>query len=118
MSLAATYSVNVNRTQRLQFQFFDDVSSDATPSIAQCADIKVLVKIDGETVGMTRWLGYEGRSPSIPLDTGIITLKDIAPGEHSLTLLPMTRLGGCNTEGWLYAWGGTLVVFGDRETGY
>lgn len=111
-SLVVTNPVNVNQTRTLQFQFFDDVSNDATPSVAQCADIKAVVKVDGKTVGVTRWLGYEGRSPPIPLSTGIITLEDIPQGKHSLTLIPVTRLGGCNTEGWLYAWGGTLVVFG------
>ncbi|AIF83034.1 hypothetical protein NTE_00959 [Candidatus Nitrososphaera evergladensis SR1] len=111
-SLAVTNTVYVNETQTLQFQFFDDVSDDATPSAFHCADIRVVVKVDGETVGVTHWLGYEGRSPPIPLSTGVITLEDISQGKHSLTLIPVTRLGGCNTEGWLYAWGGTLVVFG------
>lgn len=111
-SLVVTNLANVNQTRTLQFQFFDDVSDDATPSVVQCADIKAVVKVDGKTVGVTRWLGYEGRSPPLPLDTGIITLQGIPEGKHSLTLIPITRLGGCNTEGWLYAWGGTLVVFG------
>ena len=101
---------NVTESGVAKFQYFVDVKEDATPTFAHCSDIRLHVNIDGRYVGVTQWLGYEGRPLPLPLDTGIISVNGITPGKHFLVLVPQGRVGGCNS-GYLYSWGGVMVIF-------
>lgn len=89
-------------------QHFVNVGNDTIPGRA-CSDIRLHILIDSLEVHVTDWLGYEGRIPSLPLDTGCLDFSPVAIGQHTLTLSPEGRVGGCN-HGTLLNWGGTLWV--------
>ena len=110
LSVLTNY-ITVGSDNTLKFQYFVDVPSDATPSFSHCSDIRLLVLVDGHNVGSTDLLGYNGRSPALPLDTGKLAISNVQSGTHTLTLIPEGSLGGCNTLGYVYSWGGTLVIF-------
>jgi len=60
-----------------------------------------------EWKGTTEWLGYAGRIPNLPMNTEIISIDSLVPGEHTLTLRPEGRVSGCNTAG-IAAWDGSI----------
>lgn len=96
----------------LSFQYFVDVSDDATPyPLAHCADVRLHVYLGGAKVHTTPWMGYENRNPSLPMQTEKITIHDVPAGWRDIGLIAETRGGGCNTNGYLFAWGGTAVVY-------
>ena len=44
------------------------------------------------------------------MSTELIFIDSLAPGEHTLTLRPEGKVGGCNTAG-IAAWGGTIQLY-------
>jgi len=60
--------------------------------------------------GTTEWLGYAGRIPNLPMNTEIISIDSLVPGEHTLTLRPEGRVSGCNTAG-IAAWDGSIQLY-------
>jgi hypothetical protein len=100
-----------NRNE-IKFQYFVDVASDLTPESFDCSDIRLHIILDHEKeIYVTRWLGYDGREPVLPIDTGIISIDSIQPGGHTISLIPEGRMGGCNASDFLVSFGGTLVVY-------
>ena len=104
---------NADRENRdISFQYFVDVREDITGSLNfHCSDVKLHVVLDGKEVYVTDWLGYQDRNPALPLQTEKITIKQLSSGDHYLTLIPEGRVGGCNTQGYVLSWGGTLAIF-------
>ena len=97
--------------KQVSFQYFVDVRNDLTGSTTlHCTDIRIHVYLDRKEVFVTDWLGYEDRSPALPLQTDKITIEKVSPGIHEIGLIPEGRIGGCNTA-FLLAWGGTIAVF-------
>ena len=74
-----------------------------------CSDLRLHILIDNSPVFTTDWLGYQGRVPALPLDTGLLNLGPVTSGQHTLTLSPEGRVSGCNI-GVLRSWAGTLEV--------
>ncbi|MEO9321553.1 MAG: hypothetical protein ABI361_12880 [Nitrososphaera sp.] len=97
-------------SQSIRFTYYVDVRNDLTPDAFHCSDTRVQILVDGKEVALSHWLGYEGRNPALPLDTGIVTIGNVTSGTHLLTLIPEGRLVGCDTD-YLRSWGGTLVIF-------
>ena len=95
----------------VSFQYFVEIKDDLTPKIAHCSDVRLHVFLDGEKVLTTQWMGYDGRSPALPLQTNKITLHDVEKGGHDLVLVPEGRISGCNNEGFLFSWGGIAVIY-------
>ena len=95
-------TANANSDGDLIFQF---VSSDDI-----CSDIRLHYSVDGEPEGTTEWLGYAGRIPNLPMNTEIISIDSLVPGEHTLTLRPEGRVSGCNTAG-IAAWDGSIQLY-------
>lgn len=101
---------NLVSNNRIGFQYFAYVNDGSTIG-SQCSDIRVHFYIDGLLQGSSEWVGYEGRNIPLPLNTGVIALENLSPGaQHTLTLVPEGRVGGCNV-GWINAWGGFIVVY-------
>lgn len=99
---------------KIRFQYFVDVSNDVTPyPAAHCSDIRLNVDLDEKPVGVTQWLGFENRKPSLALDTGLIAIDGGSGKDHVISIYPEGRISGCNEshEGFISAWGGTLVLF-------
>lgn len=80
------------------------------PGGSHCSDVRIRFLLDGQAIHTTTWLGYEGRTPALPLHSDLLALSGLAPGTHTITVQPEGREGGCNT-GRLYAWDGTLLIF-------
>lgn len=80
------------------------------PGGSHCSDVRVRFLLDGREIHTTTWLGYEGRTPALPLHSDLLALSGLASGPHTITVQPEGREGGCNT-GRLYAWDGTLLIF-------
>ena len=80
------------------------------PGGSHCSDVRVQFLLDGQPIHTTPWLGYEGRSPALPLHSDLLALSGLTRGPHTITVQPEGREGGCNT-GRLYAWDGTLLIF-------
>lgn len=99
------------RKDDVSFQYFVEVKNDMTPEIAHCSDIRMHVYLDNKYQYTTGWMGYDGRSPSLPLQTDMITIEDVKKGNHDIGLKPEGRTSGCNTEGYVFSWGGTVVVY-------
>lgn len=100
----------------MQFVYFVDSKHDATPMFYHSSDIRMHVYIDGRDIGVTPWLGYEDRIlSSLPTNTGVISITNVSPGDHLVSLIPEGRVGGSNS-GYLYAWGGTLVFLHNEST--
>jgi len=92
-------------------QYFVNVRNDLDgANIFHCSDIRLHVFLDHRKVITTEWLGYDDRDPSLPKHTDIITIHDVRPGSHHISLLPESRTGGCNS-GFLQSWGGTAILF-------
>jgi hypothetical protein len=102
------FSVDVLTAGLLEMQYFVNVTNDNIPG-RHCSDVRLHILIDNSTVFTTDWLGYQGRVPALPLDTGLINLGPVTPGLHTLTLSPEGRVSGCN-QGLLWGWGGTLKI--------
>ena len=95
----------------VSFQYFVEVKDDMNGLAAvHCGDIRLHVYLDSRNVFVTKWLGYDGRYPVLPLDTGRITIHDVAVGLHNIGMVPEARSGGCNA-GFIQSWGRTAVVF-------
>ncbi len=95
-------TANANSDGDLIFQF---VGIDGI-----CSDIKIHYSVDGNLEGVTEWLGYVGRMPNLPMSTDIISIDSLSPGEHTLTLRPESRVGGCNTAG-IATWAGSIQLY-------
>jgi hypothetical protein len=102
MTLNYTTMANATSGGDLIFQF---VSSDDI-----CSDIRVHYSVDGMNEEVTEWLGYAGRIPNLPMNTEIISIDSLTPGEHELTLRPEGRESGCNTAG-IAAWDGSIQLY-------
>jgi len=74
-------------------------------SSLHCSDIKLHLLVDNQEVYVT---GFMGPLSGV-MTTGFLDLGPVSSGNHSLTLSPEGRIGGCNT-GTLHRWLGTLVV--------
>ncbi|AIC16369.1 hypothetical protein [Nitrososphaera viennensis] len=102
----------INGDDEIKFQYFVDATSDLTPESFDCSDIRLHIILDHEKeIYVTRWLGYEGRQPMLTMDTQIVSIKNIQPGDHTISLLPEGRVGGCNASDFLVSFGGTMVVY-------
>lgn len=111
-NLRVDVPVKATPSQRqVSFQYFVEVGNDLTPSIKHCSDVRLHVFLDKKEVMVTDWFGYDGRSPSLPLQTDKITISKVSPGTHELGLIPEGRISGCNDEGYVLSWGGTVAVF-------
>ena len=98
--------------RQVGFQYYVDIDDDLTgATTAHCSDVKLHILLDGKEVHVTDWLGYEGRDPSLPLQTEKIMINKVPPGEHYVGLVPEGRVSGCNTQGYVLSWGGTLAVY-------
>ena len=95
-------AANANSDGNLTFQF---VGTDLI-----CSDIRVHYSVDGVNKGVTEWLGYTNRIPNLPMSTEIISIDSLSPGEHTLTLRPESRVGGCNTAG-IATWAGSIQLY-------
>jgi hypothetical protein len=88
-----------------------DVKNDMNmQTAAHCGDVRLHIYLDSKEVFVSSWLGYDGRNPTIPLDTAMITLHDVPIGVHEIGFIPEARPGGCN-PGFIQSWGGTAVLF-------
>ena len=76
----------------------------------QCSDIRFHIIVDEVELGVTDWLGYTGREEELPLETEIISIENLKSGDHTLTLQPEGRDGGCN-KGYIQQWEGTLKLY-------
>jgi hypothetical protein len=95
----------------VSFQYFVDVRNDMNKqTAAHCGDVRLHVFLDSKEIFVSSWLGYDGRNPTIPLDTAMIVLHDVPAGVHEIGLIPEARPGGCN-PGFIQSWGGTAVLF-------
>jgi hypothetical protein len=99
----------LNTKFSISFKFFTDVKYDSTPDTFDCSDLRIHVYLDEKEVFLSSWMGYENRSPQLPLDTGIVHLHDISIGKHLLKFVPESRLSGCNID-YLRSWGGTIAI--------
>lgn len=96
----------------ISFQYFVDVRDDLTPAMFHCSDIRLHVYLDDKYQYTTEWLGYDDRYPRpLPLQTEILTLNDVKGGKHDVSIKPEGRVGGCNVDGFLFSWGGTIAIF-------
>jgi hypothetical protein len=99
-------------TGNISFQYFVDVKNDLTgPNSFHCSDTRLHVFLDKKEVYLSDWLGYQDRTPALPLDTGKVTLADMSSYPHELSFLPESRNTGCNSSGYVLSWGGTIAVF-------
>ncbi len=95
----------------VSFQYFVNIREDLDGERTfHCGDIRLHVFLDYKKVHITKWLGYEDRSPHLPLKTDKITIHDVPAGWHDIGLIPEARPGGCNS-GYIQSWGGTGVLF-------
>lgn len=99
------------RIADVSFQYFVEVKDDLTPGVAHCSDIRLHVYLDNNYQYTTGWMGYDGRSPRLPLQTDMITIEDVKKGNHDIGLKPEGRISGCNVQGYVFSWGGTAVVY-------
>lgn len=75
-----------------------------------CSDFRIHIKLDGNELDVTDWLGYPSREPFLELDSDVITITNVTSGPHKLTLQPEGRIGGCN-KGFVEAWEGKLELY-------
>jgi len=78
-----------------------------------CSSIRLHIFVDGKevtTTGFLGWPGASGQFASLPIDTGILDLSPVTPGQHVLALQAEGQVGGCNS-GQLIAWGGTVRTY-------
>ncbi len=62
--------VEANSEEQISFQYFADVKNDITGSSSfHCSDVRLHIYIDDSKVYVTDWMGYDGRSPELPLQT-------------------------------------------------
>jgi hypothetical protein len=103
--------VKATAGEDISFQYFVDVSNDVTAyPIAHCGDVRLHIYLDGVKIYTTGWMGYETRSPKLPLQTDKITIHDVSAGWKDIGFVPEGRSGGCNV-GYVRSWGGTGVIF-------
>ncbi|MEX0595669.1 MAG: hypothetical protein WD512_04140, partial [Candidatus Paceibacterota bacterium] len=55
--------------QKVRFKFL--------VSKKQCSDLRLHVIVDGKELGVTEWLGYEGREEKLPIETDILTIENL-----------------------------------------
>ncbi len=78
-----------------------------------CSDIFFHILLDDVPVRTTEHVGPVSGNYT----TGLIDLSPyISQGRHMLTISPEGVVGGCNTAGWLYSWGGGLIVHTNEYT--
>ena len=107
----AASTIGTGSDRKISFQYFVDVANDITPSpIQHCADLKLHILVDGKRVYTTDWMGYDDRSPALPLTTDKISISKVSAGDHMVTLIP-EGIGGCIVGNFVFSWGGTAVVF-------
>jgi hypothetical protein len=95
----------------ISFQYFVDTKNDMNGEmISHCGDVRLHEYLDARKVYVSKWLGYDGRTPDLPLKTEKITVHEVPTGWHDIGLIPEARSGGCNS-GFIQSWGGTAVVF-------
>ena len=107
--MAVDIPVATNAQGEIIFQY-NAPRPSIPPGGSHCSDIRVHFKLDNVEFLLTAWLGYESRTPVLPLHSDVIVLQNVSAGNHILTLQPEGRPGGCN-YGNLYAWDGTLLLF-------
>ena len=91
------FRVVLTTTEVLRMQYF--------VSPLHCSDVRLHILVDDQEVFLTEFMGPLGGV----MTTGVLDLGPISSGNHSLTLAPEGKTGGCNT-GTLHRWHGTLVV--------
>ena len=102
------------QNKEVSFQYFVDIRDDLTGSrIFHCSDVRLHVLLDGKEIHVTDWLGYEDGDTSLALKTDKITIGKVSPGEHHVGLIPEGRVTGCNVQGYVLSWAGTIAIFDD-----
>ncbi|MDE1818286.1 MAG: hypothetical protein KGI19_06760 [Thaumarchaeota archaeon] len=110
-TLSRTFEFDISDSQPLIMQYNVPVELNIGGNkISHTSDIKLHIKLDGEEIAMTEWLGYHGRQELIPMETEIIKISGVQTGIHYLTLQPETK------ESYLDNWGGTLRIYELKET--
>ncbi len=54
--------------------------------------------------------GWSAGPADMPLSTGELNLGQVSSGAHTFEVQGEGKLGGCNREGYLASWGGTLRI--------
>ena len=100
--LAETVEVTPDKDGIIQFRYLSAKQN--------CSDFRIHVILDDVELNTTDWLGYPEREPHLDLDSKIITITNVSPGLHKLTLQPEGRIGGCN-QGYVAGWEGKIELY-------
>lgn len=98
------YPLPVETGGELQVQYF-------VPS-SHCSSQRLHLFLDGVPAHTTGFLGWEGAGgvfAGLPLDSGMIDLGPVTPGDHLLEIQAEGQVGGCN-GGRLNSWAGSLTI--------
>lgn len=101
--LAQTFLFSSKKDHEFKFQYFVPVDF-GHDKISHSSDLLLHIKIDGLEIGSVE-LGHKNREPSLRLNTGIISIRGVSLGKHTLTLQPETRAN------YLDSWGGTIAFY-------
>jgi hypothetical protein len=77
-----------------------------------CSSLRVHLFVDGTlkvTTGFLGWPGAPTPFAELPLDTGLVDLGPVSPGEHLISAQAEGQVSGCNV-GKPSSWGGGLKV--------
>lgn len=84
----------------------------AVPS-SHCSSVRLRIRDDALITGketITDFLGWPAGPANLPMSTGELDLGRVSSGAHTFAIQAEGQLGGCNKEGYLASWGGTLRI--------